>query len=111
MTTYGYLIDPENRTITQHTFTTKDPFREAKALMGTDMAEVVKLKGRDTLLVDEDGRLKAPRHYFVYMGYPQLLVGKSMYTQSFGKRNPKATLEQVVRDTRFLSEEELRDMV
>ena len=81
------------------------------AAIGCDLVTVaVELEEGDAILVDDEGLLRSPGHFFLYEGFPQPLAGNGLVVgcdEEGDTVDVKADIKYIRERVRFLSREDL----
>ena len=73
----AYLIDPNNRKITEVDYT--GDFRNIYTHIGAECFDVARFGETDCVFVDDEGLIKGPVYqFFAVQGYPAPLAGKGL---------------------------------
>lgn len=72
----GFLIDPENRTITQVEY--NGDYKQIYKFIKCETFTVVRLDEKNTIFVDDEGLLHDPRYFFKLKGYDQPLANRGL---------------------------------
>lgn len=103
------LIDPNNRTITEHEWhrRTVNQLEKIYALIGCQTITAAHpWQGNDAIYVDDEGLIGGPVYqFFGILGYPQPLAGRGLVvgTGHDGEdQTPEITLPQLIKQTVFI---------
>lgn len=99
----AYLIDPEARTVEAVDY--DGDYRTIYKLIDAETFDVARVEANgDGLYVDDEGLYREERHWFIYKGYLQPLVGKALMLGVDGEGDsvpPKTAFEDVKRKVVF----------
>jgi hypothetical protein len=103
----GILIDPKNKSITEveHDDSLQDIYMHTDC----DCITTVRIDGRDTIYVDDNGLFRNPQHFFTFRHYPSPLAGKGLVLgadQAGESISPEhTTIESLEADIRWITRE------